>query len=512
MQSQQSRRLRLSTWSRRGLAVVVVVVGLVVGIVALWRHWPSPTSCVPSVDGSTVVTDRALVVTFGSSRSPKVREQSVRLPRAALQRAKARARGSEVLAVQLAGDLRSVTDPREELPSAQVTVGSTRINNKRVSITAAVDPGQPEQVAAGCYTGTVLVNSNGAKTVMPMVVDLGSREGARAVAAFLLLLVGAGLGLTIKWITESLTPLAAQGRRLDRLKAALRLEELPDEVLPVGAQVLLDEAEDRIERNDIAGLDTQMQPLEQHRAELITLASTIGRFKRKMEAHEALATSHWGGLPDSARRLLVRLVALELDRIEEIRQVPWPEEPASPGTATLGPPADDATAMIERYRRDLQVIEDAVELLTREPASGRVAAVFVQVLSGNFEKAHSILASQPSDDGADGAALPSASVSGYVLAGPDVPLPGRPSRRRQSLVMSWMLGHARMFAALASVLVVALIGLQLQYLDPVGFDDGLGSWLKLFLWALAVELSGVSVLDVVARLGSAGSGTSTRPS
>lgn len=51
------------------------------------------------------------------------------------------------------------------------------------------------------------------------------------------------------------------------------------------------------------------------------------------------------------------------------------------------------------------------------------------------------------------------------------------------------------------MLVVSVVGLQLQYLDSSGFSGSLGDWLGLVPWSAAVELSGVSVLDVLGRLG-----------
>jgi hypothetical protein len=77
-------------------------------------------------------------------------------------------------------------------------------------------------------------------------------------------------------------------------------------------------------------------------------------------------------------------------------------------------------------------------------------------------------------------------------------------RPGQSGLVSWMAERPRWFAGMASVFVVSLVGLQLQYLDVDDFGGGLGHWLELLLWAAVVELSGVSVLDVLSRLGGGG--------
>jgi hypothetical protein len=55
-------------------------------------------------------------------------------------------------------------------------------------------------------------------------------------------------------------------------------------------------------------------------------------------------------------------------------------------------------------------------------------------------------------------------------------------------------------AGAASVLVVATVGLQIQYMNSTSFTGSLSDWLTLLLWAAIVELSGVSLLDVVGRL------------
>jgi hypothetical protein len=68
-------------------------------------------------------------------------------------------------------------------------------------------------------------------------------------------------------------------------------------------------------------------------------------------------------------------------------------------------------------------------------------------------------------------------------------------------VVQWMMKRPRAFAGTASVVVVSTAGLQLQYLNNAGFSGSLGDWMSLVLWSAVIELSGVSVLDVLGRLG-----------
>jgi hypothetical protein len=70
--------------------------------------------------------------------------------------------------------------------------------------------------------------------------------------------------------------------------------------------------------------------------------------------------------------------------------------------------------------------------------------------------------------------------------------------------IQWMTERPRALAAAASILVVSIVGLQLEYLDSTSFGGSLSDWLSLLLWSAVVELSGVSVLDVVGRLSGGG--------
>jgi hypothetical protein len=78
------------------------------------------------------------------------------------------------------------------------------------------------------------------------------------------------------------------------------------------------------------------------------------------------------------------------------------------------------------------------------------------------------------------------------------------SARPDGQRLKFLFRRARVLAGLASVVVVSLIGLKLEYLDNQQFDGALSAWLALALWGAVIELSGVSVLDVVGRLGSSG--------
>ncbi len=75
--------------------------------------------------------------------------------------------------------------------------------------------------------------------------------------------------------------------------------------------------------------------------------------------------------------------------------------------------------------------------------------------------------------------------------------------RGDKTLTEWMTERPRAMVGAASVIVVSIVGLQVQYMDSTTFTGSLSDWLTLLLWAAVIELSGVSLLDVVGRLGGA---------
>ena len=61
--------------------------------------------------------------------------------------------------------------------------------------------------------------------------------------------------------------------------------------------------------------------------------------------------------------------------------------------------------------------------------------------------------------------------------------------------------------------VVAFVGFQTQFVGDKTFDAGTGDYLRLFAWAFAIQVAGVTVLEVAGKLvTSANSGTPERAS
>jgi hypothetical protein len=73
------------------------------------------------------------------------------------------------------------------------------------------------------------------------------------------------------------------------------------------------------------------------------------------------------------------------------------------------------------------------------------------------------------------------------------PIPRRPLRM-VALDEAWLITTG------VAALVVAFIGYQTQFLDDASFDGGTGDYAALAAWALALQVAGTTVVQVVGRL------------
>ena len=59
--------------------------------------------------------------------------------------------------------------------------------------------------------------------------------------------------------------------------------------------------------------------------------------------------------------------------------------------------------------------------------------------------------------------------------------------------------------------VVAFVGFQTQFVGDKTFDAGNGDYLRLFGWAFAIQVAGVTVLEVAGKLVTSGNPTPDTP-
>lgn len=475
-------RLTLGGFLAKLVILIALLVGLVAAFVTRSLPWQAPYQGPVAAD----FPRGTLLVNFGIQRLPQTR--SILISTGGTSPA-----GAETVTPRLSADL--IASPKlEQFPADQVTLTATPVGAGQVEVTASLNPTSPERAGDGLFTGTISVLVGSRSVSVPIAVYLAPKSGYRALLAFLLLLLGAIFGLSVKWVTEALSSLAAARWRFDAITQRLRGS---GGLLPTSAEDLISDIWNRISRQDVSQLDGSFESLESALGPLRTFSESMKnvnddiRLQRKARHDQSLPVDD---VISEERRQVADLLN---------RDWPWPDTSAVLAEAKqLSAYARAATGAITAGRPDV------VSLF----AKGDFAAAFELYRSPSQQAA-----AQGSDDSAAESARLRASDDGQVPHIQDLEMPPMVLLQRRWIGLfnargwiQWMTERPRTLAAVASILVVSIVGLQLQYLDSTSFDGSLASWLSLLLWAAVIELSGVSVLDVVGRL--SGGASTPRPS
>lgn len=435
---------------------------------------PRPAALCDQVDSNDIS------VNFGLGREPITRGFNLFVPSDAPD-----ADAARQVTATLEGDL--VRDGTVATFPADQIVVSAKVNsdNMTVDVRAVVDPFDAAPVPEGCYRGHLMVIRNGAEPHRrDVVVDIADREQWSAAVAFVVLLIGALVGLTIKWITESLTPLAEARRRLDRSREVLANQGYTDNDLPAPLRMLRDEVAQLLRHQEITDLKDRFRLLETSidiaKPAIGVISDVRARIRRQRESVDQL----WrDGLPDQAVSLLANLMQSEINQLNDLRNRPW-------NTDTI----TQRTQETNRLRNYVDAVNTFVAVypdrIGQEPAEriGRLLS------SNSLDEATRSLSTL--DSGAVATPRHGWRPRTGTRQWPDDVEPPRGKPERDT----WLYRNVRLIAALVSALVVTFVGFSVQYLNNQAFEDNMDDWLNLFLWAAVVELSGVSVLDVVAKL------------
>jgi hypothetical protein len=365
-----------------------------------------------------------------------------------------------------------------------------------VAVTA--NPWTPEKVKPGIYEGVLEIRGTGVSSQnIPLFVSLQGREYKWAGIAFGLLTSGALLGLLLKWITERLTPQAALIRRLNALKRAINYRD-DGSTLPVEEQMRLDNLEDQIAREDYAGAENSFKEIEERKFELATVSSQFDLLMDYLATQSELIRSS-GNLSPRDR---IRLNGILDEEYRHLRQLQTEER-------------SELKEHFKSCKDDFATISSAMFHYVKRPNDNQLREVMDRYQLGDFSEGTAAFKewSRVTPDGQDvagvvtGESQSSESRQGLRRNRDVSSTSSRPSRnalrgyRQDDHPVAFIFRHARAIAGVTSILVVALVGLKLEYLDNQVFNGDLADWLALGLWGTAIELSGVSVLEVIGRLG-----------
>ncbi|MEU4692427.1 hypothetical protein [Actinoplanes sp. NPDC023714] len=460
------RRIRMT------LLTVFLVFYVVVLSVVLFG-WP--------VDQMPITSQRALAVSFDKLRHPLTRSAVVEIGAAGV--------GDPAdLAVWVKRDPHHAGG---QFPADQVILTAIPLVGNSVLVTATVDPWVPERVDSGLYEETLVLSAGGNWTEIPLIIGLGKRSGWWAVTAFFIIATGAALGLTVKWITERLTPQAALMRRFDALRRTMGWGA-DGRDLPLSARLRLNELEDYILRQDLSRAERAFSQLDPLRNDAAVLASQTAVLYDQLDSLSDAIERCRGTLSHDDRALADAAVDEAHRTLVEAQSLPWPKQTAEIRTA-LG-----------TIRDDLVLAGHVIGSFLRSPANKKLREAIRYLQRGRSAAARRAYALRDTAE----TEVPLPGASGKEASPP--PREAEPAWLDDLAPVPVFFRYARTFAGAASVAVVSLVGLKTQYLDNPGFDSNLSSWVMLGLWGLVVELSGVAVVDVLARLGSSAAAATAR--
>jgi hypothetical protein len=471
----------------RGLRVFVplVLLLIVAGAVVLGIAQGLPGQSAyngPPVSGFPAGT---LFVNFGLDRSSLTRSVVV-------SSGSGLSPAPSVLVARVTNDLIQDSGAKQ-FPADQITLTATPVGSQSIEVVATLSPMNPEKVGDGLFKGQIDVYTGSETFHIPLYVYLTPKSGFRATAAFLLLLLGAALGLSVKWITETLSDLSAAHRRYMRLRGGLGdLKSLPDD-----AAAMLDEIGDRIKSQDTGQLDDLFKPLEKDRRSLRAFGAAIGEVNVNIQEQEDGAAQEQGNGNNPVLSLVMIIADRERMEVRKLQTTKWPWPEVTEGETVL----EKASGL----SRQSLIASAALS------APGQFEDVLYKFQRGEFGEAEmEYLRQNRPEANAESSAMPLAAspetadktrktqaLRGRILLRPQPP---EPPREDKSLT-EWITKRPRAMAGAASVIVVAIVGLQVQYMNSTSFTGSLSDWLNLLLWAAVIELTGVSLLDVVGRLG-----------
>jgi hypothetical protein len=392
-----------------------------------------------------------------------------------------------VLSAYLEADLSELHHAGAQFPADQIKVTAANVGNTGLLVSVIADPLGGHEVPSGHYSGSILVErALGTPIILPIQVDLTDRGSWVSVAVILVLLAGALVGALIKWMNDTFTPVAALRRRLVRLDRWFRWNRSS---LPEGAQRQLQEIDSAVAAFDAVDVDPRIAQVSGDLKDLSAFADGIEGLQHEIgiQRHGLTAVSS----PLSGEDAL----GVERDFIEYMQSLPWPCDSNE---------WNDRLERLKAAASNFRVLTTAIVRHARRPDDTRVRGTLDALLT-----AVAIL--DPKQLGEADAVVEPSDVEGIdsrsrVGEKPiDLPNPLRMTTRRPPRRPSeWVLDHAAMIMSMLGALLIAFVGYQTQFLNDKSFEGSIADYVQLAAWALALQISGTTVVQLVGRLTTSG--------
>jgi hypothetical protein len=379
-----------------------------------------------------------------------------------------------VVSVELGQDPRRDGNPAQQFPAGQIAVSAVNVGARALKVTVTVNPHSPTDVAAGVYRSTFVVLRDGdSQDIVPeLVIALDSRDGqatARAVAA---LFLGAVLGAAAKWFNDNISPLAPIRRRSKTIIHDLT-RWYPG--LPEDAASTFEDVRD-LRVSDQATFDERFAKLNDQRGDLRSFANEQFEGTALLDAIER---DH-GGEPGVGDVVACARLALQ-DLC--LRTWPWEKPQDEVASARLASTRIRQLSTALRHGgTEAAATVDAIRNIGADWFSTTVAAA----------------AAAPHDAGEHATgATESVDMDLHLRMEPqerDAEL------RRNRNTRSALVDVAPVIGMGLLVLVSVFIGYTTQYLGDNDFSGSFGDYLALVGWALGLQITGVTVVQLFGRL------------
>jgi hypothetical protein len=349
-----------------------------------------------------------------------------------------------------------------QFPATQVKLAAENRGQSSISISATGDASEPEAVRAGTYCGIVNVQRAGDNTPVRLFIlaSVGDRgQGALRVRVFSALLFGALAGAVVKWLGDRYAPVVVLRRRQRRL---LRRMGKWLRFLPERAQYDFAVVDDGIRAYDAEGIDEPLVELEQQGDALTQFAQAMAEFDRLLEHQDDYCDQ-------PLQPSVASVISAQTAKAARLRaeKFPW----ADPDRT-----AADATTL-------------------RNQAMGLLLALRTGDTDGYATAAHDVVGDTPTRENGPRTRTGGVAFEDIAALEREISTGALPRNLSQKL-----LDNALLITMIIGALVVALVGYQTEFVDDSSFDAGDGDYLRLFAWAFALQVAGVTLLEVAGKL------------
>jgi hypothetical protein len=360
-------------------------------------------------------------------------------------------------------------DGSSALTNEAVKATASRVSARLVRLNLTVDG---TKASPGTYTGSVLVTDGTANVgTAPITIHVRNDSNNVPLYALIALIAGSVAGAFLKWATETGLQLSNSWRAYDRTmsRAASRRENLPPALFDQMAMVDL-----LLRQGDASAAQTALATVTTHIDGLLAAADSLARTKRVMRVADSIA----GGLQPPAALWAAARASL-WNRIEDSTVAMWPDPT---GESSL--------------RRELDAAADTLIVQLPRYSDAAARPVIDQVLS--------LYAAGRLTDGTTKAGEIPVPASGSPSFSPSIsPMPetaatNTNSRPSGSIILTFI-RFLPIVVGLVVAVFVALWGYDQEYLKKDAFAGTLPDLVQLFLWALAIQVAGMTVATVVTK-------------